>query len=142
MYIKIRLQRYNLFWYLTIKKTIFTQTSHSVQYSQYRNTYIGKDCHPHGAETNGGENQYGNLHSDGKYHVLVSDMNGSSGYLYGKGNLSRVIIHQYYIGSFDGCIATQSTHGNAHIGTLQYRSIVDAIAYISERLACCFRLQE
>ena len=29
--------------------------------------------------------------------------------LNGKGNLSRVIIHQYYIGSFDGCIASKST---------------------------------
>ncbi|MGG6499325.1 UNVERIFIED_CONTAM: hypothetical protein NY603_41040, partial [Bacteroidetes bacterium 56_B9] len=38
LYIAIRLQRYNLFWYLTIKKTFFTQTSHGVQYSQYRNT--------------------------------------------------------------------------------------------------------
>ena len=40
------------------------------------------------------ENQYGNLHSDGKYHVLVSDMNGSSGYFHGEGNLSRVVIYQ------------------------------------------------
>ena len=38
--------------------------SHGVEYGQYGDTHIGKDGHPHGAETEGGEDEYGDFYTE------------------------------------------------------------------------------
>ena len=50
-------------------------------------------------------------------------------YANGCSYLRRFVVHQHHVGSLNSSVAAKCSHGNAHIGTLKYRGIVDAVAY-------------
>ena len=48
------------------------------------------------------------------------------------GNLHWVVIHQYYIRSFNGSVRTHSAHSNTDVCPAKHRGIVDAISHKSQ----------
>ena len=50
------------------------------------------------------------------------------GYLHGCGYLCRIVIHEDYISSLDGCIRTKGSHGDSYICSRKYRGVIDSIS--------------
>ena len=52
--------------------------------------------------------------------------------------LRRFVVHQHHVGCLNSSVAAKCSHGNAHIGTLKYRGIIDAVANKSKILSFGF----
>ena len=117
----------HLIYNINQAKTLCAKCPHSIKDSKYRNTHIGKYGHPHGSQSERGKQQHGNLHANGKPHVLTGNGQGTTGDAYCLSYLQGLIGHQYHIGSLDGCVTAQSAHGNTHVGSCQYGGVVDAV---------------
>lgn len=63
---------------------------------------------------------------------------GAARYHHGERHLTGVVVHQHHVGSLDGGITSQGSHGDTYVGTLQDWRIVDAVAHVCQRLALRF----
>ena len=59
---------------------------------------------------------------------MLGNAAGFARHLDGFDHVTWVVAHEYHIRRFDGGITANATHGNPHIGTCQYRRVIDAIA--------------
>ena len=104
------------------------QGTHGIEHGEDGDSHVGKDGKPHGGKAEGGKQQHGHLDTNGKPYVLAGYSEGAAGNVDGEGYLGGLVVHEHHVGSLDGSITAQASHGNAHIGTGQHRGVVDAIA--------------
>ena len=71
----------------------------------------------------------------GKDNVLLYNAYSLSGNADGIHDLGRFIIHDDHIRSLNGCVRTNTAHGNAYIRAGQNRSIIDAVTHKSQGLS-------
>ena len=87
---------------------------------------------PHIGETQRNQYEAGQFYADGHHDVLIDDAKALAGDFDCFGNLHWVVIHQYYIRSFNGSVRTHSAHSNADVCPAKHRGIVDAISHKSQ----------
>ena len=77
---------------------------------------------------------YDMVHVDanGEPDVLTGNGKGTTGDTDSEGDLRGFVVHEHHISSLDSGIGTQTSHGNADIGSRQHWCIVDAIAHKSQ----------
>ena len=110
-----------------IPSNLFLQCTHRIEDGKDGDTDISEDGEPHGGETEGGKDKDGDLNADSKPYVLTGDAEGTAGNADGKGYLRGMVVHQYHVGSLDGCVTAQSSHGDTDIGTGKDGSVVDTV---------------
>ena len=103
------------------------QCPHRIKDGKDGDTDISEDGEPHGGESEGSEDEDGDLDTYGEPDVLAGDRECAAGDTDSKGNLRGMVVHQYYVGSLDGSVTAQSPHGDSHIGTGKDGSVVDTV---------------
>ena len=120
---------------ITLSSFFIAQCTDRIQDGQHRNSDISKHCRPHSRAAKCYQDQNRDLDRNRKDDVLLYDTHRLSGNADRIHDLGRLIIHDDHIRSLNGCVRTNTAHGNAYIRAGQNRSIIDAVTHKSQGLS-------